>query len=117
MTAVPGVSPVGVRIVYDITTQTALDHVAAPATAMLGQNYPNPTEGMTSIPVLLPNRNRCQLSLYDLYGRRVAVLHDGMLDAGMLVFRFDARTLAPGMYFVSFAAAGRTETRMMFVVR
>ena len=117
MTAVPGVSPVGIRIVYDITTKTGMDDVAAPATSMLGQNYPNPAGGYTTITATLDRQSKARLLLYDAYGRLVAVVHDGELPAGRSSFQIDTGSLPSGMYWYSLIAGGRTEARMMMVVK
>jgi hypothetical protein len=117
ITAVPGVSPVGIVVLYEITTKTGMDDIPVASISMLGQNYPNPASGFTTIPLSLPARGAVQLALYDVYGRRVALLHEGMLEAGQSSLRFDASALAAGMYFVKLVTAGGIETRVMVVGR
>ncbi|MBL0176802.1 MAG: T9SS type A sorting domain-containing protein [Ignavibacteria bacterium] len=117
MTAVPGVSPVGVRVVYDITTKTGMDDIAVPLASMLGQNYPNPAGGYTTITATLERQSKARLLLYDAYGRLVAVVHDGELPAGRSSFQIDTRVLPSGMYWYSLVAGGRTEARMMMVMK
>ena len=117
MTAVPGVSPSGIVVLYKITSRTGVGDVAVPANAMLGQNYPNPASGYTTIPIVVPSRCRMEVALYDVYGRRVTVLHDGMMEAGSVSLPFDASALAAGMYFVKLVDAGRIETKVLVVRR
>ena len=117
MTALPGVSPLGIHVVYDITTKTGMDDVAAPAATMLGQNYPNPAAGYTTITAMLDRQSKARMLLYDAYGRLVAVVHDGELPEGRSSFQIDTKLLPSGMYWYSLVAGGRTEARMMMVVK
>ena len=48
----------------------------------LGQNYPNPYLAETTIPFLLKNPSKVQLELWDLSGRKVLTLDQGMLPTG-----------------------------------
>ena len=113
----PGVSPVGVRIIYDIIAKTGIDVIAAPLASMLGQNYPNPAGGYTTITTTLDRQSKARLLLYDAYGRLVAVVHDGELPGGRSTFQIDTKLLPSGMYWLSLVVGGRTETRMMMVLK
>jgi hypothetical protein len=64
----------------------------------LGQNYPNPARGVTTIPFSLEAGADVSLRLYDLAGRRVATLFDGFARAGTHDVRADVSALPPGVY-------------------
>ncbi|MEO9482626.1 MAG: kelch repeat-containing protein [Ekhidna sp.] len=53
-----------------------------PKALTLGDPYPNPTKGMTTVPLLLPEKAKIELSVYDLNGRKVKTLVDGEYQAG-----------------------------------
>ena len=69
--------------------------------------YPNPFNAETIIPILLPERSRIHVTLYDLLGRKVADIYDGVLSAGQGQVRFNAKYLASGMYFYRLEANGQ----------
>jgi len=48
----------------------------------LGQNYPNPHSGVTTIPFTLVNASEIKFQLFDLSGRKVKELNQGKLPAG-----------------------------------
>jgi len=90
--AVPsGVSGLMVSLFEQETTEL-------PATVQLEQNYPNPFNPSTAIRFALPERARVNLEVFDMAGRRVAVLVNGSKEAGWHEIRFDASGLASGLY-------------------
>ncbi len=65
--------------------RTALDQPPAPPDFRLAQNYPNPFRLSTTIAFSVSARGaarRVLLAVYDVQGRRVATLVDGVLPAG-----------------------------------
>jgi hypothetical protein len=65
----------------------------------LEQNYPNPFNPVTRIAYALPRAGRVQLSVYDLRGRRVLELVDGLRQpAGRFSMEVDGKTLPSGIY-------------------
>lgn len=57
------------------------DEVPAP-TLYLAANQPNPFNPLTEIRFGLESGGWARLAVYDLQGRRIALLHEGVLDAG-----------------------------------
>ncbi len=72
---------------------TATDEAApGPPSFRLEQNYPNPFQSSTTIPFAVSEQGparRVTLSVYDLQGRRVAVLVDGILAPGSYTATWD----------------------------
>ncbi|MFQ5568366.1 MAG: T9SS type A sorting domain-containing protein [Rhodothermales bacterium] len=65
----------------------------------LAQNYPNPFNPTTTIPFRVTQPSRVTLSVYDLMGRKVAVLlSNEHKTAGRHVTLFTAQNLASGTY-------------------
>jgi hypothetical protein len=89
----------------DSTVPVRLAHSGQPDAFHLHQNYPNPFNTATVIRYDLPEVAHVKLAVYDLAGRRVALLVDGFRDAGVHRVLFDASGLASGIYFY------RTEAR------
>ncbi|WP_114782503.1 T9SS type A sorting domain-containing protein [Botryobacter ruber] len=80
----------------------------------LGQNYPNPTNGSTTIQFELKKAGAIALEVFDITGRKVATLAEGNKAAGAHEVRF-VNTLNSGVYFYKLSANGVSATRKMVV--
>jgi len=88
-----------------------------PVTFELAQNYPNPFNPVTRIRFAVADRGRVTLRVFDLLGREVAVLFDGVADVGWYVADFPAQNLASGMYLCRMEAGEKILTIKMMLVR
>jgi hypothetical protein len=70
-----------------------------PDNITLHQNYPNPFNASTTISFELTEPGNAVISIYDLLGRKIAVLAKGNFDAGAHDVTFDAGELTSGVYF------------------
>ena len=89
---------------------------AAPEAFALHPPFPNPTRGGTTVRFDLPTAARVTLAVYDVLGRRVAVLEDGERPSG----RHEASLpggLAPGGYLVRIEAGADVAVRRLVVLR
>ena len=66
--------------------------------------FPNPFNAQTTIRFDLPIRSHVTLDVFDVLGRRVAELTEGMREAGTHQVTFDASALSSGIYFVRMIA-------------
>ena len=99
---------------------TAVAEVASdvtPAAFELGQNAPNPFNPSTTILYSLPEQSSVRLTVYDLLGQEVAVLHGGVQQAGTYRATFDATGLGTGVYVYRLDAGTFSETRRMLLVK
>lgn len=83
----------------------------------LDANYPNPFNPSTVISYRKSEIGRVRLAVYDLLGREVAVLVDGMIPAGEHQVRFDASGLSSGVYLYRLETPQGVQTRKMTLVR
>jgi len=88
----------------------------------LEQNYPNPFNGTTVIRFSVnrgevQSAKRVRLAVYDMLGREVAVLVDGMVEPGEHDLTFDGSSLASGMYLYRLEAGGFVDTKRMLLLR
>jgi hypothetical protein len=88
-----------------------------PKSATLGRNYPNPFNPSTTIPFELNNAAHVRLEVYDMLGRRVALLVDQPLQAGSHTARFEADSLPSGMYITRMQTEGEVLTQKMLLVK
>ena len=72
---------------------------AIPKEFVLHQNYPNPFNPTTVIKYDLPTESRVRLVLYNILGEEVAVLQDGVQQAGYREKSVDGARLASGVFF------------------
>ncbi|MEX2364053.1 MAG: T9SS type A sorting domain-containing protein [Balneolaceae bacterium] len=90
----------------------------APKQITLEQNYPNPFNPTTVISYQLAVNSLVNLEVFDVMGRKVAVLVDGeMIPAGRHQVTFDASGLSSGIYFYRLQSAGQTFTHKMMLVK
>ncbi|MEL6704313.1 MAG: S8 family serine peptidase [Bacteroidota bacterium] len=102
--------------VEEVLRGTNAEDVGAPQTATLSA-YPNPTSASATVAVTLSEAADVCAEVFDLLGRRVATLHDGLLDAGTHALAFDGARLPAGVYVVRAATTNVTLTRRVTVVR
>jgi len=93
-----------------------------PTRYAVSQNYPNPFNPSTVIRYDIPEAGRVSLIVYDITGRAVVRLVDGVEPAGTYEVRFDATGarsggLASGVYFYTIKAGNFSQTRKMIYVR
>ncbi len=96
---------------------TDLESAAVPEGFALEQNYPNPFNPSTTINYALPEARDVTLVVYDLLGRRVAMLVNQMQSSGRYSVTFDASRLASGIYFYQLRAGTFVETKKMMFVK
>ncbi len=90
---------------------------AVPSQFALQQNYPNPFNPVTTIQYALEQDVEVSLVVYDMLGREVDRLVDGLQNAGTHNVSFDARTLSSGMYVYRLVAGSYAQTRQMLLVK
>jgi len=65
----------------------------------LFQNYPNPFNPVTKISYQLAKTSYAELSIYNLFGQRVAILVRKKQSAGKYIVQWDASGFTSGVYF------------------
>jgi hypothetical protein len=90
---------------------------ALPGGFSLGQNYPNPFNPSTTIGYTVKEAEHVTLKVYDMSGREVATLVDGIEAPGAKSVRFDALNLATGTYIYRLQAGAFSETRHLVLMR
>lgn len=83
----------------------------------LAQNFPNPFNPTTVIRFNLTSSHVTRLTVFDVLGREVAVLVDGVMPAGVHSVPFDATGLATGVYLYRLEADGSSQVRRMVLVK
>lgn len=81
------------------------------------QNYPNPFNPTTTIKFNMVSRGFASLKVYDIIGREVKCLVNGVREKGLNEVKFDATYLSSGIYFYRFETGNFTETKKMLLVK
>ncbi|MFZ5433123.1 MAG: T9SS type A sorting domain-containing protein [Calditrichota bacterium] len=79
--------------------------------------YPNPFNPSTTISFSLPKSAITRLKVYDLMGREVVVLTDGMLEAGEHRIAFDGSNSPSGLYFARLQSGDFITTQKLLLVK
>lgn len=102
---------------FEIPIVGVEDDEVAPVTFALEQNYPNPFNPATTIKFSLPERADVSLKVYDMLGREVAELINGVTEAGQHEVDFNATDLASGMYVYTIKAGEFTSSKKMMLLK
>ncbi len=93
------------------------DASGVPSSYKLHQNSPNPFNQTTSIHIDLPEKTHVTLDIYDILGRRIAVLVDHNLSAGRHRIDWDAGTLPTGIYIYRLITDNYVEMRKSVILK
>ncbi len=88
-----------------------------PAGFSLHQNYPNPFNPTTMVRFALPAASFVTVRVYNALGQEVAMLQNGVAEAGVHEVRFDATGLASGVYLCRMQAGSFSASTKMILVR
>ena len=104
-----------------LTGPTDVDYLGLQQVKLLTP-WPNPFNPRTTIEFTLVNEGRVKLAVYDLLGRKVAVLIDDYRPAGPGSVTWDGRdtygsTVASGVYIARLETADGVQTRKLVVAR
>lgn len=114
--AYQGTPEISIRTLADITECFVVD-AREELRFSLAQAWPNPFNPTAQISFNLDRTAPARLSVFNVLGQEVAVLVDGMLDAGAHQVTFDAAGQPSGLYFYSLQSEGRQLTGRMTLVR
>lgn len=88
-----------------------------PTTFLLSQNFPNPFNPTTTIQFSIPISELVTLKIYDILGKEVSEIVNETKEAGTYFVRFNASSLASGVYFYKISAGHFSEIKKMSVVK
>ena len=83
----------------------------------LHQNYPNPSNSMTTIFYELPKSSLVRLKIYDINGRLIETLVNENKNAGYYSVNWNLRDVSSGIYFYKIDAGEFTSVKKCLVVK
>jgi hypothetical protein len=88
-----------------------------PASFSLGSPYPNPFNPAVAIPFRLSSPARVTVSVYDITGRLIAILYNGIAMTGEHRVIWNAGRQSSGVYLIRMNWGKRTEVRKALLVK
>jgi hypothetical protein len=91
-----------------------LSNTDMPKEYILGNNYPNPFNPSTIIPLEIPFKSDINLAIYDILGRNVRIIYCGFLEQGRYTFEWDGKDefgsiIPSGIYFYRLTTTNGTK--------
>jgi hypothetical protein len=80
---------IGRRSVTDIN-----DNANIPKDFYLSQNFPNPFNPITTVPVAIPEASKVTITIFNILGQEIRVLNDGILPVGRHYFDWNGTNTA-----------------------
>jgi hypothetical protein len=102
---------------FETITGVAAEPAQPVTTISLSSSSPNPFTGSTLIVYRLARAGQASLDVYDVRGRRVGRLVDGVQSAGLHEATLDGANLPSGVYFYRLAANGQQVWRRCTLIR
>jgi hypothetical protein len=79
--------------------------------------HPNPFNNQLSIKLAIPESMIVKVRLYNIRGREVCELHNGILQAGYHLKQFDASMLSSGLYFCHTVANTEVSVNKLVLIK
>lgn len=102
------------RIEYSVIVEVVFD---VPKDFVLHQNFPNPFNPSTTIKYAVPKTSLVNIKVYDLTGQEVASLVNEVKEAGTYDIKFDAHSLASGVYLYRMTAGTFSSARKLNILK
>ena len=100
----------GISYVNQISTEI-------PEAFVLHQNYPNPFNNTTNIMVEIKEKNFYKLEIYDITGKKVDNLFEGIKIPGTYQINYDAYKLSSGVYFYKLISSNFIQTKKFILLK
>ncbi len=94
-----------------------------PTDFSLGDNFPNPFNPTTTIPIYIPEEMNISVEVYNILGQKVQTLHNGPVTLGKHLFIWQGcdsagRSVPTGIYFVKTSTStGITSVGKMLLIK
>ncbi len=88
-----------------------------PQAFALSQNFPNPFNPSTTMEYRVPRAGHVTIEIFDLLGRKVYTMADGVLPAGTYTAVWNAQQFAAGIYFARMTAGTFTDVKKLTLIK
>jgi photosystem II stability/assembly factor-like uncharacterized protein len=105
---------VSYSVVTNVEEQTL---TGVPTSYNLYQNYPNPFNPSTEIKFDVSKAGVVKMKVYNEAGKEIYTLVNGYKNAGAYSVKFDASSLASGVYYYTMETGGNIMTKKMVLIK
>jgi hypothetical protein len=100
---------------FDVLGPLGLNENAAPVS--MKSIYPNPSHGLTCIPVYVNNNTKGSIKMYDMLGKEISTIYEGEMIAGDKNYFLNSISLGitPGAYLIVVSTAEGSTTQKLMV--
>jgi len=103
---------------FSVNTQTGVeDNQSRPISFKLLSAYPNPFNASTSIEFSLDSESPVEISIFDVMGRRVETVFDGVMTAGDHSVVWKADRYSSGIYFARLTDGKKSDSVRMVLLK
>jgi plastocyanin len=108
----------GMSGIIRVNSSTGIkDNVSQPDRFLVEQNYPNPFNPTTTIRYTLPQNGLVTVKVFNILGKELATVVNGVESAGFHEVQFDAANLPSGIYFYRVQDRNFTQTKKMLLLK
>ena len=107
----------GITVIKNENATSVSEDRVIPTTLSLSQNYPNPFNPSTLIEFSIPKQDHVVLQVYDVLGRVVETLVDGVMSAGAHSVEWTPSNKESGVYFYRLQTNGATVVRKLLYLK
>ncbi len=98
------------------------EKLTIPTEYSLKQNYPNPFNPVTHIEFAIPAESKISISIYDILGRKIIELENGIYTPGTYMSTWNGRNafgnqVATGVYFYELKAENFSQVKKMILIK
>ena len=91
--------------------------VSIPAEFTLSKAYPNPFNPQTNLDISVPVEGLVNITVYNVMGQEVEVLHNGFMSATTHTVTWDASSMTSGVYFVRAESVSGIATQKVMLMK
>jgi len=105
-----------------INSTSLEDDIYYPVNYILEQNYPNPFNNETNIQFYLPKSEQVEVNIYDLLGKLVSRIEQGIFNQGYHTIKWDGKningeSITSGVYFYQFKTKNYVKTKKLLYLK
>jgi hypothetical protein len=101
----------------NISYKGAIPDDMLPSAFGLFQNFPNPFNAQTTIKYALPKASKIAVEVYDLMGRKVETIFEGLRPAGYHSITWNSDDNSSGVYFYKIQAGEFVDSRKILLIK